>query len=179
MKMYILLVLTSFTHVVFCQSNRDNLRQPYGWELKDNEFARSVAQRRQSINALSSRIQAFQQKLKAMEPKINAALGGNGLQPVIPPPNDELQRTVPAVAPLPVRPSRSSMIPASPAGQQNVQGVRDQPHRGNVGVYVLPFVALHAASSFDWQPSGGLIEVLPIKQELGFSSAEIPGSLQK
>ena len=170
MRIYILLFLMSFSHVAFCQSNRDNLRQPYGWEVKGNEFSLSVDQRRQSINALSSRIQAFQQKLKAMEPKINAALSGSGLQPVIPPPSDELQRTVPAVAPLPVKPSQSSMIPVSPAGQRNVQGVRDQPHRGNVGVYVLPFVALHAGNSIDWHPSGGLIEVLPIKQELGFSS---------
>ena len=170
MKIYILLFLISFAHVAFCQSNRDNLRQPYGWEVKGNEFSLSVDQRRQSINALSSRIQAFQQKLKAMEPRINAALGGTGQQTVIPPPSDELQRTVPVVAPLPVKSSHSSMTPVSSDDQRNVQGLRDQPYRGNVGVYVLPFVALHAASSFDWHPSGGQIDALAIKQKLGFSS---------
>ena len=168
--MYILLFLTSFTHVALGQANRDNLRQPYGWEGKDNEFTRSPQQRRQSINTLSSRIQAFQQKLKAMEPKINAALGGTGLQPVTPPPNDELQRTVPAVAPLPVNPSRSSMIPVSPGDQRNVQGVRDQPHRGNVGVYVLPFIAVQGASPFDASIAELGNSPVSIKQKIGFSS---------
>jgi len=170
MKIYILLFLISFAHVAFCQSNRDNLRQPYGWEVKGNEFSLSVDQRRQSINALSSRIQAFQQKLKAMEPRINAALGGTGLQPVIPPPNDELQRPVPVVAPLPVESSHGSITPVSSDDQRNVQGVGEQPHRGNAGVYVLPFIALQGASPFDASiPELGNSPV-SIKQKVGFSS---------
>ena len=170
MKMYILLFLTSFTHVALGQVNRDDLRQPYGWEGKGNEFSLSVEQRRQSINALSSRIQAFQQKLKAMEPKINAALSESGLQPVITPPSDELQRTVPAVAPLPIRPSSSSMIPVSPEDQRNVQSVRDQPHRGNVGIYILPFIAVQGASPFDASIAELGNSPVSIKQKIGFSS---------
>jgi opacity protein-like surface antigen len=168
MKTCILLSLASFTYVAFGQANRNDLRQPYRSELKDNEFSRSVDQRRQSINALSSRIQTFQQKLKAMEPKINAALGGTGLQPMAAP-DDGLQRADPVVVPYSVRPSRRSSISVHD-DQQNVQGVRAQPHRGNVGVYIMPFIALQGASPFDANIAELGNSAVSIKQELGFSS---------
>ena len=169
MKTCVLLSLAFFTYVAFGQANRNDLRQPYGWQVEDNEFSRSPEQRRQSINALSLRIQAFQQKLKAMEPKINAALGGIGLQPLVPP-VDGFQQAEPVVAPYTVRPSPSFRAPVAPVGQQKAQGGRDQPHRGNVGVYILPFIALQGASPFDWHSGSGAGPDFSIEQKLGFSS---------
>ena len=169
MKTYILLSLASFTLVAFCQANRNDLGQPYEWQVEDNEFYRPQEHRKESINALSSRIQAFQQKLKTMEPKINPVLGGTGLQPLVPP-VDGFQRAESAVAPYSVRPSRSSMIPVTPVDQENEQGGMNENHRGNVGVYVLPFIALQGASPFDWHSGSGAGPDFSIEQKLGFSS---------
>ena len=50
------------------------------------------------------------------------------------------------------------------------QRLKRQPHRGNVGVYVLPFIALQGASPFDWHSGAGSGPDFSIKQKLGFSS---------
>lgn len=169
MKIYILLFLTTFIHLALGQVNREDLRHPNGWGVKDNQFTQSVDQRRQSINDLSSRIQAFQQKLMAMEPKINAAISGPKLQPV-PPPKDEFYRTVPADANIPIKPSRGSMIPVPLDDQRNVQELENQPHRGNEGIYILPFIALQGASPFDASIAELGNSPVSMEQKIGFSS---------
>ena len=104
-----------------------------------------------------------------MEPKINAALGGIGLQPLVPP-VDGFQQTEPVGAPYTVRPSPRFRAPVAPVGQQKAQSGRDQPHRGNVGVYVLPFIAVQGASPFDASIAELGNSPVSIKQKIGFSS---------
>jgi len=174
MKNNLLLSLAFLTSIAFAQSSRADLLRSYAMEIQENEFAGSTGQRRQSINSLSSRLQAFQQKLKAMEPRMDAALGRSDLQSA----NASVDGRAGAgpqngdsfVEPYSPRVSQGFGVSVEAVSSRDDQRLKDQSHRGNVGVYVLPFIALQGASPFDWHSGGGSGPDFSIKQKLGFSS---------
>ena len=153
MKTNLLLSLAFLTSIAFAQSSREDLLRSYAMEIQENEFAGSTGQRRQSISSLSSRLQAFQQKLKAMEPRMDAALGRSDL----PSANASVDGRAGAgrqngdsfVEPYPPRISQGFGVSVEAVSSRDDQRLKGQSHRGNVGVYILPFIALQGASPFD------------------------------
>jgi len=170
MKTHLLLSLAFLTSIAFAQSSRDDLPRSYAMEIQENEFSGSTGQRRQSINALSSRLQAFQQKLKAMEPRMDAALDRTGLQSADGRDGGGEPNSSQSVEPYPPRVYQGFGISDEAVSSRDDQRLNDQSHRGNVGVYVLPFIALQGASPFDWHSGSGSGPDFSIKQKLGFSS---------
>ena len=174
MKTNLLLSLAFLTSIAFAQSSREELLRSYAMEIQENEFAGSIGQRRQSINSLSSRLQAFQQKLKAMEPRMDAALGRSDLPSANASVDGRagagLQNGDSFVEPYLPRVSQGFGVSDEALSSRDDQRLKDQSHRGNVGVYVLPFIALQGASPFDWHSGAGLGPDFSIKQKLGFCS---------
>lgn len=174
MKTNLLLSLAFLTSIAFAQSSEDDLFRSYAMEIQENEFSGSTGQRRQSINDLSSRLQAFQQKLKAMEPRMDAALGRSDLQSTDPSVDGRTgagRQNVDSLGePYPPAVSKGFGMSDEAEFSRDDQPLKRQSHRGNVGVYVLPFIALQGASHFDASiPELGNSPV-SIKQKVGFSS---------
>ena len=174
MKTNLLLSLAFLTSIAFAQSSEDDLFRSYAMEIQENEFAGSTGLGRQSISSLSSRLQAFQQKLKAMEPRMDAALGRSDL----PSANASVDGRAGAgsqngdsfVEPYSPRVSQGFGVSVEAVSSRDDQRLKGQSHRGNMGVYILPFIALQGASPFDWHSGAGTGPDFSIKQKLGFSS---------
>ena len=163
--MFICRITTIFCFSVLCLRGENGVLShtpPFG-------FSKNQVEQGSSIRDLSSKIQAFQAKLDAVDP--SAASNGIGFD--ADPPSRSFSRFQEGGAVMDSLQASESPKWKDPKSSGDELGntlygsIPSRTSPVKVGFYVLPFVALQGSSDFGWNSFAGEITV---EQKLGFSS---------